>query len=61
MVRGLLKRALWVALALPLGACMQGWPDPIGWVETYPRTCIPGFHAVAAPEWPGYHCDRNIN
>jgi len=60
MVRRLFKCAVLAALLSPLGGCMQGMPDPVGWVRTYPQMCLPGFHGVPSPSG-GYHCDPNAN
>jgi hypothetical protein len=61
MARGFFKCAVLVALLSPLGACVQGMPDPVGWAKTYPRMCLPGFHAAPSPGGSGYHCDPNSN
>lgn len=63
MAGRLLKCAGLIALLAPLSACaqnLQGWPDPIGWVETYPRMCLPGFHGAPDSDG-GYHCAPNAN
>jgi hypothetical protein len=61
MIRRFLKCAVLVGLVLPLNACIQGMPDPVGWLSTYPRMCLPGFHATPNPGGDGYHCDPNSN
>ena len=61
MARGFFRCTLLIALSLPLGACIQGMPDPVGWVSTFPRMCLPGFHATPSPGGNGYHCDPNSN
>jgi hypothetical protein len=59
MTRRFIRCAVLIALSAPLSACMQGWPDPVGWVKTYPRMCIPGFHAEPTPKGDGYNCVPN--
>ncbi len=60
MVSRFLKCAVLAGLLSLLGGCMQGAPDPVGWLKTYPRMCLPGFHAAPSPGG-GYHCDPNSN
>jgi hypothetical protein len=50
--------AVLAALLSLLGACARGMPDPVAWAQTYPRMCLPGFHAAPSPGG-GYHCDPN--
>jgi hypothetical protein len=61
VARIFLRCAVVAALLLPLGACIQGMPDPVGWLSTYPRMCVPGFHAVPSPKGDGYNCVPNSN
>jgi hypothetical protein len=61
MARRFLKCAVLGGLLLPLGGCIQGMPDPVGWLSTYPRMCVPGFHAVPSPKGDGYNCVPNSN